>query len=130
MPNGFHGTQEDWERLEAPLRALDPRLEDFAHRHGMRLARSERNWPSRSLHWGDDVQRLIQIYLDNTEEPTWNLWACASQDRGGRRYWKDSFVRRAVRLVEIDSNLPELLLASKQMVDAWEADDLEAANEP
>jgi hypothetical protein len=129
MPNGFHGTQEEWERIEAPLRALDHRLEEFAHAQGMRLARSERNWPSRSLHWGDDVQRMIQIYLENADELTWNLWVCASQDRDSRRYWKHSFVRRAVPLAEIDSNLPELLPASKRTVDAWEPQDLEPATE-
>jgi len=39
MPNGFHGSSEAWERMEAPLRALDPVLEDFAARHGTSLCR-------------------------------------------------------------------------------------------
>ena len=129
MPNGFYGPAEEWERLEAPLRVLDGRLEEFARQHGMGIARSERNWPARSLHWDDTVQRMIQIYLEDSHELTWTLWACAWQDRRGQRYWKRSFVRRAVPLIEIDSVLPELLLASKRMVDGWEAHDLEPATE-
>ncbi|MDX1375257.1 MAG: hypothetical protein R3357_06815 [Burkholderiales bacterium] len=127
MPNGFHGSEHEWERFEAPLRALDRRLEQFALQHNMRFARSRRNWPSRSLHWGDNVQRMIQIYLDDPAALTWSLWACASQDRLRRRYWKSAFLRRSASFSEVDADLSDLLAAARELADAWEAGDLEPA---
>jgi len=127
MPNGFFGSEQEWERIEAPLRSLDLALEDFAREHHMRIARSERNWPSRSLHWGAQVERIIQIYLENPHRLTWNVWVCASEDRRGKRYWKNSFLRHAVPITEIESALGELLLEGKQMADGWQSQDLEFA---
>jgi serine beta-lactamase-like protein LACTB, mitochondrial len=34
MPNGFHGSQEEWARLEMPLLKLDPQLAEFALKQG------------------------------------------------------------------------------------------------
>jgi len=127
MPNGFVGSEQEWERIEAPLRSLDLPLEDFARQHDMRIARSERNWPSRSLHWGAKVERMIQIYLENPHRLTWNVWVCASEDRRRKRYWKNSFLRHAVPIAEIESILAELLIEGKQMADGWQSRDLEFA---
>jgi hypothetical protein len=127
MPNGYHGSKKGWERIEAPLRVLDSRLEDFARRHGMRLVGSERNWPSRSLHWGDTVERMIEISLENPKELTWCFWVCVWQDRAGRRYWKNSHLRQAVPIGEIDSSLAELLMSGQELADGWQAQDLEPA---
>jgi hypothetical protein len=127
MPNGFYGTEQEWERIEAPLRPLDGPLQAFAREHDMRLARSERNWPSRSLHWGDKVQRLIQIYLEEQAELLWNVWVCASEDRGRKRYWKNSFLRKAVPLAEIESQIGQILEEGKRIADGWQSRDLEFA---
>jgi hypothetical protein len=35
MPNGFDGTDEEWERMEAPLVAVDDVLAEFADARGM-----------------------------------------------------------------------------------------------
>ena len=72
---------------------------------------------------------MIQIYLDDPGRLTWNLWVYASQDRHRKRYWKNSFLRRAVPMTEIDSQLEKLLLAAKRMADAWKATDLEFATD-
>lgn len=127
MPNGFHGSREKWERLEAPLRSLDPTLEDFSGRHGMPLSRNSRGWPERSFRWGAPLSRLIQIYLEDEERLTWNLWLCASEDRPSGRYWKRAFLRSAVPLEEIGADLETLLGESLRTVESWSAEDLEFA---
>jgi hypothetical protein len=127
MPNGFHGTDQEWERIEAPLRPLDPTLDGFARRYGMRIARSERNWPSRSLHWGGKVERLVQIYLEDPARLTWNVWVCVSEDRRRKRYWKNAFLRRAVAMSEIASDLEGLLEEGRRDADSWGSGDLQFA---
>ena len=124
MPNGFHGTDQEWERIEAPLRPLDPTLDGFARRHGMRISRSERNWPSRSLHWGAKLERLVQIYLEDPARLTWNVWVCVSEDRRRKRYWKNAFLRRAVPISEIASDLEGLLEQGRRDADSWGSRDL------
>jgi hypothetical protein len=98
MPNGFTGSQEEWERLEAPLRAVDGLLETYAARHGLSLRKNYHNWPERSLLREAGVRRLIQIYLGE-EKKSWNLWICASRTVEGRRYWK-----RALLLEQVPSS--------------------------
>ena len=129
MANGFYATDEEWERIEAPLRPLDLRLEDFARQHGLRFARSERNWPSRSLHWGDKVERMLQLYLHDAHDLTWDLWVCASQDRRRKRYWKNAFLLQAMPIAEIHQRLDQLLLEGKRMADGWTSHDLEFATD-
>src|SRR2546430_16910392 len=95
MPNGHHhGSEEEWNRLEAPFREIDPAVQAFARRHGLRLTTDYHDWPERSLRWGGDIERLIQIYLHDEQRLTWNLWLCASQDRGRERFWKTQFLRQ------------------------------------
>lgn len=98
MPNGHYGTEEEWKRLEAPLREIDAALELFARRHNTALSRNYHNWPERSLRWGADPERLIQIYLENEQRLTWNLWLCASQDRDGQRFWRQQSLRHNVHM--------------------------------
>jgi hypothetical protein len=129
MPNGFQGSKQEWQRVEAPLHPLTPALEDFARRHGMRIAYSEHNWPSRSLHWGDDFERVIQISLENPQTLTWDVWVYAWQDRDRRRYWKKAALRRAVRMAEIASSLAQMLREGKGLADEWRPEDLEFAIE-
>lgn len=129
MPNGFHGSRESWDRIEAPLRPLDPVLEAFARRHGMSLGRNHHDWPERSLRWGQPVGRLIQIYLEDENRLAWNLWICASEDRPSGRYWRRELLREAVPIEEISSNLVVLLDEARQIVERWSARDLEFATE-
>jgi len=127
MPNGFHGTKADWERVEAPLRALDNKLESFSKRHGIALSRNGRNWPDRSLVWGSPVRRLIQIFLADEEGLTYNVWICASEDRDNKRYWKQELLRSAVAVTEIEAELTDLLERGRALLESWDSDSLEFA---
>lgn len=129
MPNGFHGSPESWDRIEGPLRALDPTLEAFAHEHGMSLGRNHHGWPERSLRWGRPVGRLIQIYLDDEERLTWNVWLCASEDRPSGRRWRREFLRKAVPIEEISGDLGTLLDEARRLVEGWSPRDLELVAE-
>ncbi len=90
----------------------------------MRLARNERNWPSRSLRWGGELERLVQIYLEDAGALTWTLWICASEDRSHRRYWKNAFHRRGVLIGDIECRLGELLEQARQTAESWQSRDL------
>lgn len=128
MPNGFHGTKGEWKRLETPLLEITPSLEAFAGRHEMAATRNHHAWPERSLRWGTDPARLIQIYLEDEERLTWNLWLCASQDRGGRRFWKQAYLRRGVPMAELSPAIDGLLDEALRLVSSWRLEDLELAS--
>jgi len=127
MPNGFHGSKQEWERLEAPLRQFDPELQAFADQHAMRITRNEHNWPSRSLHWGHHIERAVQISLEHPGQLTWSIWVYAWQDRGRERYWKKVLLGQAIPLAEIAPRLAGILQQGRHLADAWSADDLEFA---
>ena len=127
MPNGFHGPDDAWRRMEAPLLGLDPVLERFARDQGLAIRRNHHNWPERSLIWGEPIRRLIQIYLEDEETLTWNLWLCASEDRGSSRYWKNAFLLRAAPIEDLERTLPDLLEEARRRVDSWSSDQLEFA---
>ena len=125
MPNGFHGTDDAWARLEAPLLRLDPVLEAFARNHSLSVERNYHNWPSRAMTWGAPISRLIQVYLEDEQAMTWTVWLCASEDRGAARYWKRVFLQRAVAIEEIEHGLAERLDEARRRVEAWSSDQLE-----
>ena len=129
MPNGFEGSAEEWRRIEAPLRRLDWRLRLFGLSHLLPLSKNGRGgheWPERSFRWGRPLSRLIQIYLKDPNTLTHNLWICASEDRNGRRYWKQAMVREGVPIERIASELPGLLETALETVGNWTSADLEA----
>ncbi len=128
MPNGHHGTDEEWKRLEGPLRDIDESIEAFAKRHGMAIGRNYHSWPERSLRWDSNPERLIQVYLEDEERLTWNLWLCASEDRGGQRFWKNQMLRRNVPMSEIRPVIGQLLDEALTIVGSWRAEDLSAVS--
>lgn len=85
---GWHGTKEEWEQLEAPLLDIDSVIDEFAAEVGLSVRKNYKDWPSRDIEWGTDVRCLIQLYLADSKAFTFNLWLCASEDRGNKRYWK------------------------------------------
>jgi hypothetical protein len=129
MPNGYHGPEEEWRRLEALLRELDAPLEAFAARHGMTIGRNYHSWPERSLRWGSDPEKVIQIYLEDEKQLTWNVWLCASQDRGRQRFWKRDFLRRDTPMVELHPIIEQLLDEAFSTLNSWRVEDLEFATE-
>jgi hypothetical protein len=126
MPNGFHGSAEHWEKIEAPLRQIDRQLEKFAKAHAMSIGKNYHNWPERSLSWSSEgLRRLIQIYLKDATKETYCLWLCASEDRGHERYWKKQFLLDNVTWTEVQEGLERHLDQAYKTVQAWSASDLE-----
>jgi hypothetical protein len=125
MPNGFDGSDDDWKRLEGPLVAVDNVLAEFARTHGMQIGKNYHEWPERSLTWGTRIRRLIQLYVDDSAVPTFNLWLCASQDRGSSRFWKREFIIEKKPFEAFASDLPALLEAARIKVNLWTEDQLE-----
>jgi hypothetical protein len=127
MPNGFNGSKADWLRVEAPLVRVDPILQTFVAEHRLSLSKNYHDWPERSLKWNTDMERLIQIYLEDSHHVTFNLWLCASQDRSGARYWRREFLLKDTKLDDIVGHLPSLLESAYSMVNLWTTDSLEFA---
>jgi hypothetical protein len=130
MANGsWYGTAEEWSRIEAPLKALDPDLDCFAGKYGLNVTKNHKDWPERSLAWEADVRCLIQIYLVDESLLTLNLWICAYQDRNGSRFWKTETLRKEFQLPEMAKELLPALETAKRRLDLWSAhsEDLEFA---
>jgi hypothetical protein len=125
----LYGTPEEWQRLEAPLVAIDPALEEFASKHGVALSKNAKDSPERTLRWGNNPSFLIQVYLDNEVGSSWNLWLCCSEDRDDSRYWRKDFAIHGERLESFQKLLPTLLEDSFNRLEAWgaERDQLEFA---
>ena len=126
---GWHGTPEEWQRLEGPLLAIDHLLEQFARTHGLELSKNAKDSPERSIRWGNNPSFLIQVYLENEAGPSWNLWLCCSEDRSDTRYWRKDFPVRDERVESFQERLPALLEESLNQLLAWGAnsDELEFA---
>ena len=116
---GWYGTDEEWRRIEAPLKLLDPELDRFASKRDLTVTKNFKDWPERSLAWGTDVRCLIQVFLTDQSALTFNLWICASQDRGGSRFWKKEMPCKESQASEIARDLFQLLEAEKQKLDHW-----------
>ena len=127
MPNGFQGSELEWQRIEAPLLRVDSTLEMFASAHGLAISKNYHNHPERSLTWGTGLRRLIQLYLADSRLLTFNIWLCASQDRGSSRYWKQEFLFKEQSIDIFFSTLPSLLSEAYRKLDSWTAEDLERA---
>jgi hypothetical protein len=131
VPNGFHGSKEEWERLEAPLLVIDDCLLQFAQSHGMELRRNYHNWPERSLKWHvGPLEKLIQIALvdtDGDQDLRVSLGICAVRDSNDKRFWKNRILAGPAPIKEIEQHLDSLLVRAKEMLDAWTEKDLERA---
>ena len=120
MPNGgWNGTKEQWERIEAPIKRLDAGLARFAKKHGLQITYNLKDWPGRSMEWGDSTRCLIQFYLDDADTLGINLWICASQDRSNGRYWKERFLLEGAAADAIAPKLSSLLNDAKRKLNEW-----------
>jgi len=119
MANGFHGRQEEWERIEHPLRGLDAMLERFARDHRLVLSKNKKNWPNRSFQWGDRPNILIQVFLESEEHATYTLWISASDHRSRAEYWKHKTLLKAVPIDELAQQLPDLLEQAYATATEW-----------
>jgi hypothetical protein len=120
MANGdWYGTREEWERIERPLLDVDPIIEAFAEECGLPVSRNHKGWPERSIVWGRDVRCLIQLYLADETLLTFNLWLCASEDRGNKRYWKQATPIKQMRIPDFKSELAAQLRQGRTTLLGW-----------
>ncbi len=124
MANGFYGDSDAWDRISLPLLLIDPKLERFAKAKGLELKRNAKNWPDREFRWRDDLDRLIQIFLESEENLTWTMWITASEDRSGKQYSRSKTLAKAVRIEQLEKQLDELLDHGWDEVTSWVPGDL------
>jgi hypothetical protein len=127
MPNGFHGSPGDWQRMSEPLLALDPALEAFCQEHGLSLEKNSRGWPCRRITWTDEVARLIEIFLADQEQLVWTMWVCAWKDRFGARLVRRTAIVERTTAAMLQAELPRLLRESFMVVSVWKEGDLEVS---
>ena len=126
MANGsYWQTKAEWQRVEEPLLRLDSALSEFAAQFGLQLTKNHKDWPERSIEWGTRVRLLIQVYLADAESLTFNLWLCASQDRGGKRFWRQETPIQSKPVSDFQSSFASLLLEGKAKLEGWSEADLE-----
>ncbi len=120
MANGGYFDEQQWQKLEKPLFAIDPIINEFAKTKGLEVTRNQKDWPERSIVWHEnDVRCLIQLYLASEELVTYNLWLCASQDRGNGRFWKQESPVKNQPVSEFSSQLAELLGEGREKLLSW-----------
>lgn len=124
---GYWESDHEWRRVEAPLLEVDSTLSEFATEFGLEMTKNHKDWPERSFVWGSSVRRLIQLYLADEKLLTFNLWLCASQDRGGKRYWKQETPIKGQPIAAFQDSLPILLRECRMALESWTESDLEFA---
>jgi hypothetical protein len=65
--------------------------------------------------------------LQDDQRLTWNVWLCASQDRGRQRFWKQQSLRRDTPMPDLSPLIESLLDEAFSRVNAWRPEDLEPA---
>jgi hypothetical protein len=88
MPNGFMGSKAEWDRLEAPLVALDGAFDEFATRHGSAMERNYHAWPSRLFRWrrDDGIDRCVEVFLESEAALAFAVCGAAYTERVGARF--------------------------------------------
>ena len=123
MSNGGYFDDRQWQKLEEPLLAVDPIIKDFAAANGLEVLKNQKDWPERSIVWHEyDVRCLIQLYLVSEESMTFNFWLCASQDRGGERFWKQETPVKNQPIPEFSAQLATLLNEGREKLLLWSHD--------
>jgi hypothetical protein len=126
---GWYGTRAEWERQEAPLLKLDPTISSFADEHSLALARNHKDWPERSLRWGQNPSCLMQLYLADADALTWHLWLCCTEDRGRDRFWRQERLIDGEHISTFAPRISSLLREGYLRLEEWKAapDQLEFA---
>ncbi|WP_308911506.1 hypothetical protein [Pseudokordiimonas caeni] len=117
----WFASDEEWKQAEAPIIQLDSIISEFASLRGLKIGKNAKDWPERSLSWGLENRCLIQIYLESAEAKTLNLWVCVSEDRGRKRYWKQTFLHKAVPIATLLNTLHNDLESAFTMANEWSA---------
>jgi len=128
MPNGFMGSRDEWDRLEAPLVALDRAFDEFAARHGCTLERNYHAWPCRIFRWqrDDGVKRSVAIALESEAASTFAVsgqaWVDASPE-----HWLTKTLAPVIRMpAPLDAgSVGEVLEDAHRQVDALTVEQLD-----
>lgn len=124
MPNGFHGSKAEWEKLVAPLLQLDEGLTSFAAARGLRVDHNYHNMPNRMVRWTrNGIERVIQITLYGDEQILF-AFSAFSDEAGGRR-GKNWPPRTDIPLAEFKANLETLLTEAHETLESVTSEDLE-----
>jgi hypothetical protein len=118
---GWYGTKEEWDRIEGPIKSLDPMFEQFARKHDLVVTKNLKEWPERSIRWGNNVRCLMQAFLVDKTSLAVNFWICAYEDRGEGRYWKQEMLRQTVQASDLQNEGEKLLETGKRRLDHWSA---------
>lgn len=127
-------SKEEWARAEGPLKILDSIIDNFAFESNLDVEKNIRDSISRGLSWNENNSRcLIQLYLNDPDKLTWNLWLCVSQDRDDgiwmfkqkNRYWKKGFLFEDQRISEFQDSLQDLLYEGQKLISDWAANPTE-----
>ena len=116
---GWYGTKEEWELLEKPLLDVDSIIAEFAKEFTLAVSKNHKDWPERSIVWGKEVRCLIQLYLADEKSLTFNLWLCASEGRGSKRYWKQETPIKQKQVPEFRDDLASQLRAGRKKLLDW-----------
>ena len=117
-------SDEEWDRIESPLRELDGELEAFAQRHDLELTSNFAGWPERSLTWSDGIERTIQVLLADEEGLRFNVWIMAREDRPDGRFWKRKALASRLPIEAVRAGLPGYLEEGRGLLASWSAEDL------
>lgn len=128
MPNGYYGSIEDWQRMEAPLLDIDNLLVKFAAERNLRVVRNYHNWPNRHVEWvRDGIYRGIQVTAADKPH-TYHMGLVAWKDQDGERYFADKWLKKWVFWPEIGDNLHQLLEEGIETLESWSEKDLKPAS--
>jgi len=121
MPNGFQGTLEEWQRIEAPYVRIDPILEEFASLTRLKLEKNYHD-ANRFLRWNNGVDKAIWVLPMSDYDQTGNyrVSIVASIDKRDGRYMKHGDTRRDVPTAELSRELHR----AWKIVESWCEDDL------
>jgi hypothetical protein len=131
MPNGFDGSAEEWQRIEAPLLDIDDLLTGFVRQHNVKLEKNSHNWPNRRIRWRSrGVERCIQITVSIERGSVKSQVALlAWQDREGKRYLKDEWLKQSPPWDEMRHSIQEVLDEGYRALDSWSETDLQYATD-
>ena len=99
-------------------------LEVFANEKGLPLQHNNRSWPNREFRWLYQIERLIEIYLDDDKNMTWTLWICAYEYRNSIRLRKKETILKSVSIDEMDEKLEDSLEFAYEKVCSWNKNSL------
>jgi len=116
---GWYGTREEWERIEKSLLDVESTIEEFVEEFSLNMSKNHKGWPEWSIVWGKEVRCLIQLYLADKNLLTFNLWLCAYEDRGSKRYWKQETPIKQKQVSEFRDNLASQLRAGRKQLLDW-----------